>query len=171
MTHANSLKSSSVNLILLSENDWARYRDIRLAALAHDESAFGGDYDSESQFSEAQWRQKAQQYVGLLAAIDGTDCGFMTVENLKGDFGATCWVGSCWVNPKFRQRGILRSLFTFADSFSEERNWGIQGLGVWIDNSGAIAAYENIGFARMGEPQESTRKPGLYYQRMIRSIK
>lgn len=171
MTHANSLKSSSVDLILLSENDWARYRDIRLAALAHDESAFGGDYDSESQFSEAQWRQKAQQYVGLLAAIDGTDCGFMTVENLKGDFGATCWVGSCWVNPKFRQRGILRSLFTFADSFSEERNWGIQGLGVWIDNSGAIAAYENIGFARMGEPQESTRKPGLYYQRMIRSIK
>lgn len=171
MTHANSLKSSSVDLILLSENDWARYRDIRLAALAHDESAFGGDYDSESQFSEAQWRQKAQQYVGLLAAIDGTDCGFMTVENLKGDFGATCWVGSCWVNPKFRQRGILRSLFTFADSFSEERNWGVQGLGVWIDNSGAIAAYENIGFARMGEPQESTRKPGLYYQRMIRSIK
>ncbi len=171
MTHANSLKSSSVDLILLSENDWARYRDIRLAALAHDESAFGGDYDSESQFSEAQWRQKAQQYVGLLAAIDGTDCGFMTVENLKGDFGATCWVGSCWVNPKFRQRGILRSLFTFADSFSEERNWGVQGLGVWIDNSGAIAAYENIGFARMGEPQESTRKPGLYYQRMIRSVK
>ena len=171
MTHANSLKSSSVDLILLSENDWARYRDIRLAALAHDESACGGDYDSESQFSEAQWRQKAQQYVGLLAAIDGTDCGFMTVENLKGDFGATCWVGSCWVNPKFRQRGILRSLFTFADSFSEERNWGVQGLGVWIDNSGAIAAYENIGFARMGEPQESTRKPGLYYQRMIRSVK
>ena len=171
MTHANSSKSSSVDLILLSENDWARYRDIRLAALAHDESAFGGDYDSESQFSEAQWRQKAQQYVGLLAAIDGTDCGFMTVENLKGDFGATCWVGSCWVNPKFRQRGILRSLFTFADSFSEERNWGVQGLGVWIDNSGAIAAYENIGFARMGEPQESTRKPGLYYQRMIRSVK
>ena len=171
MTHANSLKSSSVDLILLSENDWARYRDIRLAALAHDESAFGGDYDSESQFSEAQWRQKAQQYVGLLAAIDGTDCGFMTVENLKGDFGATCWVGSCWVNPKFRQRGILRSLFTFADSFSEERNWGVQGLGVWIDNSGAIAAYKNIGFARMGEPQESTRKPGLYYQRMIRSVK
>lgn len=171
MTHANSLKSSSFDLILLSENDWARYRDIRLAALAHDESAFGGDYDSESQFSEAQWRQKAQQYVGLLAAIDGTDCGFMTVENLKGDFGATCWVGSCWVNPKFRQRGILRSLFTFADSFSEERNWGVQGLGVWIDNSGAIAAYENIGFARMGEPQESTRKPGLYFQRMIRSVK
>ena len=171
MTHANSLKSSSAEVVLLGEDDWARYRDIRLAALVHDESAFGGNYDSESQYSEAQWRQKAQQYVGLLATIDGKDCGFMTIENLKGDFGATCWVGSCWVDPKFRQGGVLRALFTYADLYSEERNWGVQGLGVWIDNSGAIAAYEKIGFERMGEAQESTRKPGLHYQRMIRSIK
>jgi GNAT superfamily N-acetyltransferase len=171
LTHVNSSKNINAEFTLLTESDWERYRDIRLAALAQDEGAFGGLYDTESQYSETQWRQKAQQYVGLLATIDGKDCGFMTIENLKGDFGATCWVGSCWVNPKFRQRGVLRSLFTFADSYSEDRNWGVQGLGVWIDNSGAIAAYENIGFARMGDPQESSRKPGLYYQRMIRSVK
>ena len=171
MTHVNSSRSTDAQLILLTENDWARYRDIRLAALVHDESAFGGDYDSESQYSEAQWRQKAQQYVGLIASIAGSDCGFMTIENLKGDFGATCWVGSCWVDPKFRQRGVLRSLFTFADSHSVERNWGIQGLGVWVDNSGAISAYEKIGFEKMGERQESSRKAGMYYQRMIRSVK
>ena len=82
MTHVNSSKNSEVQVILLIEDDWARYRDIRLAALAHDESAFGGDYDSESQYSEVQWRQKAQQYVGLLAAIDGKDCGFMSIEKL-----------------------------------------------------------------------------------------
>ena len=171
MTPVNSSRNSEVQVILLIEDDWARYRDIRLAALAQDESAFGGDYDSESQYSEVQWRQKAQQYVGLLAAIDGKDCGFMSIEKLKGDFGATCWVGSCWVDPKFRQRGVLRSLFTFADSQSAERDWGVQGLGVWVDNSGAISAYEKIGFEKMGERQESTRKPGMYYQRMIRSVK
>ena len=171
LTHENSSKNISPEVTLLTENDWARYRDIRLAALAHDESAFGGDYDSESQYSESQWRQKAQQYLGLLAAIDGKDCGFMSIENLKGDFGATCWVGSCWVDPKYRERGVLRSLFTFADSHSGERNWGVQGLGVWEDNSGAISAYEKIGFEKMGERQESTRKPGLYFQRMIRSVK
>ena len=171
MILVNSSKNSDVKVILLTENDWARYRDIRLAALAHDESAFGGDYDSESQYSEVQWRQKAQQYVGIIASIDGADCGFMTIENLRGDFGATCWVGSCWVDPQFRERGVLRSLFTFADSQSVERIWGVQGLGVWVDNSGAISAYEKIGFEKMGEPQESTRKPGMHYQRMIRSVK
>ena len=155
----------------MSEDDWARYRDIRLAALRADESAFGGNFESESEFSESTWRQKASQYVGLVAVIDGADCGFMTVENLKGDFGATCWVGSCWVDPNFRQRGVLRSLFAYVDTQSAEHDWGVQGLGVWIDNSGAISAYENIGFEKIGEPQESTRKAGMYYQRMIRSVK
>jgi ribosomal protein S18 acetylase RimI-like enzyme len=109
--------------------------------------------------------------VGILAMVDGADCGFMTVENLKGDFGATCWVGSCWVDPKFRQRGVLRTLFSFADSIADERHWEVQGLGVWVDNSGAISAYENIGFKKMGDPQESSRKAGMFYQRMIRSVK
>ena len=171
LTLENSSRNSNTKVILLSEDDWARYRDIRLAALAHDESAFGGNYDSESEFTESTWRQKASQYVGLIAIVDGADCGFMTVENLKGDFGATCWIGSCWVDPKFRQRGVLRSLFTFADAQADKRNWVVQGLGVWVDNSGAITAYENIGFERMGEPQESSRKAGMFYQRMIRSVK
>jgi RimJ/RimL family protein N-acetyltransferase len=39
---------------------------------------------------------------------------------------------------------------------------------VWIDNEIAITAYEKLGFEKMGEKQESTRKPGMYYQRMLR---
>lgn len=171
MTHGNSSRNSDLEVTLLTENDWARYREIRLRALQSDGDAFGGDLVSESEFTENQWREKARKYVGLIASIENKDCGFMTIENLTGDFGATCWVGSCWVDPKYRERGVLRSLFTFADSHSGERNWGVQGLGVWEDNSGAISAYEKIGFEKMGERQESTRKPGLYFQRMIRSVK
>jgi ribosomal protein S18 acetylase RimI-like enzyme len=92
----------------------------------------------------------------------------MSVENLKGDFGATCWVGSCWVRPEFRRTGVLQALFDYLDSHAVQRDWLIQGLGVWIDNEIAIKAYEKLGFEKMGERQESTRKPGMYYQRMIR---
>ena len=171
MTHGNSSRNSDLEVTLLTEDDWARYREIRLRALQSDGDAFGGDLASESEFTENQWREKARKYVGLVASIENKDCGFMTIENLTGDFGASCWVGSCWVDPKYRERGVLRSLFTFADSQSAERDWGVQGLGVWVDNSGAISAYEKIGFEKMGERQESTRKPGMYYQRMIRSVK
>lgn len=171
MTHENSLKKIDSEVILLTEDDWARYRDIRLRALESDGDAFGGDLTSEREFTESDWREIARKYVGLIASIDGADCGFMTIENLAGDFGATCWVGSCWVDPAFRNRGVLRELFTFSDLISDERKWGVQGLGVWVDNFGAISAYEKIGFEKMGEPQKSSRKPGMFYQRMIRAVK
>lgn len=152
----------------LTEDDWERLRDIRLAALENDGHAFGGNLEAESAYGESEWRQKFTIFTGLIAKVDGVDTGFMSVENLKGDFGSTCWIGSCWVKPEFRGRGVLRSLFYFVDKESAERDWKIQGLGVWVDNEIAIKAYEKIGFVMMGEKQESTRKPGMYYQRMIR---
>jgi GNAT superfamily N-acetyltransferase len=153
----------------LTEDQWQRYRDIRLAALESDGQAFGGSLEAEVLYSEDEWRSKARQYVALVATVSNEDIGMMTVENLKGDFGATCWIGSCWVDPEYRQHGALRALFSYVDAQPTHRAWGIQGLGVWVDNEVAIRAYEKLGFVTKGEPQESTRKPGLFYQRMIRT--
>ena len=152
----------------LDENLWTRYRDIRLAALESDGHAFGGNLDSERLFTESEWRSKARQYIALVAVVGAEDIGMMTVENLKGDFGATSWVGSCWVDPEYRQHGALRALFEYLDLHAAQRDWSVQGLGVWVDNEIAITAYEKLGFEKMGEKQESTRKPGMYYQRMLR---
>jgi GNAT superfamily N-acetyltransferase len=152
----------------LHEDHWERYRNIRLAALENDGDAFGGNLESERLFPESEWRSKARQYIALVAVADGEDIGMMSVENLQGDFGATCWVGSCWVNSKHRKKGALRALFEYLDSVAAQRDWLIQGLGVWVDNDVAISAYQRLGFEKIGEKQESTRKPGLYYQRMIR---
>jgi GNAT superfamily N-acetyltransferase len=162
--------STVVRVEELSPDHWERLRDIRLAALHNDGHAFGGNLESESQMTEAEWRSKFEVFTGLVAVVEGVDVGFMSVENLNGDFGTTSWVGSCWVNSDYRRMGVLRALFAYVDAVSEERDWGIQGLGVWIDNDGAINAYEKLGFSQIGEPQESTRKPGMFYQRMIRTV-
>ena len=153
----------------LGEDSWSRYRDIRLAALESDGHAFGGNLESERLFTESQWREKARQYVAVVAVVNDEDIAMMTIENLSGDFGATCWIGSCWVDPEFRQHGALRALFEYADLQATARDWLVQGLGVWVDNQIAITAYEKLGFSKMGEKQESTRKPGMFYQRMIRN--
>jgi GNAT superfamily N-acetyltransferase len=160
--------NSAVQVEELTENQWQRYRDIRLAALESDGHAFGGSLEVEALYSEDEWRTKARQYVAIVATVAGEDIGMMTVENLQGDFGATCWIGSCWVDPEYRQHGALRALFSYLDQQASSRKWSKQGLGVWIDNTVAIRAYEKLGFITKGEPQESTRKPGLFYQRMIR---
>ena len=151
---------------LIAPNEWQRLRSIRLQALADSEHAFGGTLEAESIETETAWRAKFEKNDFLIASVDGVDGAMMYIEVLNGDFGATCWIGGCWSNPIFRGKGLMRAMFTFIDE--QEKDWKIQGLGVWTDNYNAIAAYEKLGFVKMGEDTESTRKPGLFYQRMIR---
>lgn len=154
----------------LSADQWSRLRAIRLASLIDSPEAFGGSYEKESAMSEADWRQLFEKNSYLVASKAGQDIAMMFIEKLKGDFGATCWVGGCWTDPRFRGSGALRTMFAKLDALSAERGWQVQGLGVFVTNKEAIAAYERLGFVVMGEPQESTRKPGNYYQRMIRGL-
>ena len=154
---------------LLTPDQWQRLRAIRLKALTESGHAFGGTFETESAEDEATWRLKFEKNDFLIASVDGVDAAMLYIEVLKGDFGATCWIGGCWSDPQFRGKGLMRALFTFIDQ--QEKDWKIQGLGVWTDNNNAIAAYEKLGFVKMGEDTESTRKPGMFYQRMIRNSK
>jgi GNAT superfamily N-acetyltransferase len=94
----------------------------------------------------------------------------MSIENIKGDFGATCWIGSCWSDPMFRRRGALQSLFEYLDQNAQTRGWQVQGLGVFVENQGAMQAYQRLGFEPIGQPMPSTRKPEKMYQRMLRGV-
>ena len=158
--------SSQVVVELLEANEWQRLRSIRLEALTESEHAFGGTLEAESVEDENSWRNKFEKLDFLIASVDGVDAAMLSVEVLDGDFGATCWIGGCWSDPRFRGKSLMRAMFNFIDQ--QDKDWKIQGLGVWTDNFNAIAAYEKLGFVKMGEDTESTRKPGLLYQRMIR---
>ena len=158
--------SSPVVVELLDANDWQRLRSIRLQALTESGHAFGGTLEGESAEDETTWRRKFEKLEFLIASIDGIDVAMLSVELLNGDFGATCWIGSCWSDPGFRGKGLMRAMFTYIDQ--QDKNWKVQGLGVFTSNFSAIAAYEKLGFVKMGADTESTRKPGTFYQRMIR---
>jgi len=158
--------NSSIFVELIEPNDWQRLRAIRLQALTESGHAFGGTLEAESIEDETAWRAKFEKNDFLIASVDGVDGAMMYIEVLNGDFGATCWIGGCWSDPRFRGKGLMRAMFTYIDQ--QEKDWKIQGLGVWTDNYKAIAAYEKLGFVKMGADTESTRKPGMFYQRMIR---
>ena len=155
----------------LSPDEWSRLREIRLASLLDTPDAFGGSYEREVAFTEREWRERfTPNFSYLVASVNGKDIATMFLEKMQGDFGATCWVGGCWSNPEYRGIGAVRAMFDYVDSVAEEKGWQIQGLGVFIVNKSAIAAYEKLGFKAMGDPQESTRRPGNFYQRMIRGL-
>lgn len=155
---------------LLEATDWQRYRDIRIASLISDPDAFGGNFDQIMQQTQLDWQSKFQQLTPVVAVLSGADIALMTIENLVGDFGTTCWIGGCWVAPQFRGQGVMRKLFEFVDSKASEKSWQIQGLGVWVTNYSAIKAYQAIGFESKGDPVPSSSKPGMFYQRMIRKV-
>jgi GNAT superfamily N-acetyltransferase len=161
----NPMKNGVV-VEIIDPNEWQRLRSIRLQALTESGHAFGGTLEGESAESESEWRSKFVKNDFLIASVDGVDVAMMFIEILDGDFGATCWIGGCWSNPKFRGKGVLSSMFRFIDQ--QDKDWKVQGLGVWTDNYNAITAYEKLGFVKMGEDTASTRQPGKFYQRMIR---
>lgn len=154
---------------IIHPDDWFRLRALRLKSLQVNPEAFGGNYEIESAETESEWRKKFEKLDFLIASIDGRDAALMSVEELDGDFGATCWIGGCWSDPANRGKGLLRAMMNFVDQ--QDSGWQVQGLGVWIDNYSAIAAYEKLGFVKMGEDMASTRQPGKFYQRMIRKSK
>jgi len=158
--------SRDVVVELLAPDEWQRLRSIRLEALTDSGHTFGGTYEAESAEDESMWRLKFEKNDFLIASVNGKDAAMLYIEILKGDFGATCWIGGCWSNPKFRGKGLMRALFTYIDR--QDKDWKIQGLGVFTDNFSAIAAYEKLGFVKMGDDTASTRQPGKFFQRMIR---
>jgi GNAT superfamily N-acetyltransferase len=151
---------------LLTPDQWQRVRAIRLRALEESGYAFGGTFEVESAEDEAMWRLKFEKNDFLIASEAGVDAAILYIEVLKGDFGATCWIGGCWSDPEYRGKGLMRAMFTYIDE--QDKDWKVQGLGVWTDNFSAIAAYEKLGFVKMGDDTASTRQPGKFYQRMIR---
>ena len=152
----------------IAKDQWERLRDLRIASLASDPQAFGANATDEDHLTQEIWRERLSKGDHIVGSISGLDVGIMSIEVLDGDFGATCWIGGCWINPQARGQGVFRAMFDYVDIHAASRNWTVQGLGVWQDNLDAIMVYEKLGFVALGEPKPSTRQPGKFYQRMIR---
>lgn len=160
--------NSNLQVELLKPNQWQRLREIRLKSLKESPSAFGGTYETESTMRQREWEAQFTILDFIIVAKGELDIAIMSVEVLNGDHGATCWIGGCWSDPRYRGQGAMRALFNFLDEHADLKNWKRQGLGVWADNDDAIAAYRAIGFSQAGERQPSERQPGRFYIHMVR---
>ena len=115
--------SSQITVVLLTPDNWLRLKNIRLRALFENPEAFGPTFDEESKLNEQSWRDRFKKEDYLIGSIENEDVGTMYIEVLKGDHGATCWIGGCWTDPKYRGFGVMKSMFEFIDLHSKEKGW------------------------------------------------
>jgi GNAT superfamily N-acetyltransferase len=104
------------------EEEWAAFREIRLASLKTDPGAFGSTYEDEADRSEAEWRERTADREGRLTFVaevgerwvgTATAAPWDGLEDVLGLFGM-------WVEPAWRRRGVgqllVRSVLSFADA-------------------------------------------------------
>lgn len=146
---------TTTTIDVLSPDDWAVFRDVRLRALADAPGAFGSVLADWADASEDAWRRRLEGVPLNLVARRGDDVVGMASGALDGDHAELI---SMWVDPAVRGAGVGDAL---VDAVVD---WAA-GLGrstylmVRSDNARAIAAYERAGFVDLGVPDDQEGPP------------
>lgn len=93
----------------LNENDWRDFSQVRLKALQTDPLVFGSNFEKESQFTEADWRERLQAKDSAVFMIfaDEMPIGMTGVSVFRDDpTKRTAIFWGSWLEPDFRGKGL-----------------------------------------------------------------
>jgi ribosomal protein S18 acetylase RimI-like enzyme len=161
---ADSPNSSRVDV--LTENEWSRLRDIRLAALRDDPSAFLARHEREAAYDERRWRQEFSRGQWNIMLADDKEIGLLGVTREETMSLQECYLEYLWVAPDFRQVGWgSRLLRTVLDNL---RDSGVHTVWLYIlnGNHGAMRFYQGFGFQSTNERQLLPDHPAGSEERM-----
>ncbi len=139
----------NVTIKALSSDDWELYRCTRLHALKDSPDAFGSTLETESSFTEKDWKKRLRRNdcLTLIAkADDGIGCGLIVgapYETYAGIF-------SMWVDPRLRGTGLGSRLVRAVIDWAVERKNEQMILDVGDENLPAIQLYAKNGFEPTG---------------------
>ncbi|WP_433523578.1 N-acetyltransferase family protein [Nocardia pseudovaccinii] len=133
---------------LLTPEDWAAFRSIRLRALADAPQAFGSTLEQARSRSDQDWSDLLTQRAQFVASVDGIDVG--TAAGLDDPERPGAHLISMWVAEKSRGTGIsdrlVRSVIDWAVDVGHRKVW----LEVAAGNAAAERLYLRHGFVRTG---------------------
>ncbi len=136
----------------ISPDDWERWRELRLAALAEAPGAFGSQLADWQDAPEQRWRDRLawRGAANFVAVVDGQDAGMASGIESDADPGQAELI-SMWVAPTARGRGVGDALIEVVRRWATAGGLPVLGLDVVIDNPAARALYARHGFAVVGE--------------------
>jgi ribosomal protein S18 acetylase RimI-like enzyme len=152
----------------------ASYKAVRLRALQDTPSAFGSTYARESQFSEADWLQRAANLctprsIGYLAHEQDNFCG-IAAGFLKEKNPQQAELVSMWVAPEQRRTGAGRLLVDAIESWARDTGAHTFQLMVTNNNLAAITFYQRLGFTKTGRTEPYPNDPVLTEYEMSKPL-
>jgi RimJ/RimL family protein N-acetyltransferase len=141
---------SEIAIRVLQEEDWPRYREVRLAALQESPNSFTANFDEESGRDEEYWRQRMHRSTRFLAERDGAASGVVSLGRSDGD-PTTGEIFGLYVTPAARNTGTSWRLVQAAAD--QAKVLGYRQIHYWVgtENARAIAFAANFGFRPTGE--------------------
>jgi GNAT superfamily N-acetyltransferase len=161
-------------LVVATEDDWPRLREIRLRALADSPDAFGSTLERERGFGDDRWREWIRGWQGatnqLVAAADGERWIGIAVGSVpEGDEVAHLY--AMWVEPAARGRGTGRALVEAVVAWALGRGARAVELGVTEGNAAAEALYRGCGFEDTGVTEPLRDGSALTLRVLRRSLR
>jgi GNAT superfamily N-acetyltransferase len=137
----------------LRAEEWPRWRDLRLAALAESPDAFGGTYQTEAAFEDAVWMARAlrgatAENCATFIAEAGAD--WLGLAGVYTDADGVPEVVSMWVRPEARGSGLGKALLVAAVDFARPVAAGRVRICHVAANDAVHGMYSRFGFQPTG---------------------
>jgi GNAT superfamily N-acetyltransferase len=133
----------------LVPDEWAVYRDVRLAALSDAPEAFGSTLAREQAFAETEWRGRLGRHPQFVAFRGDAVVGTIGVIGLR-ERHKIADIVSMWVVTHERGRGVGDRLVRVA--IETARAAGCVEVSLWVADGNGYAErlYARHGFVRTG---------------------
>ena len=133
----------------LDEDEWGRFRSIRLASLLDAAEAFGTRHEDLVLMPEPGWREQLRRLPTFVASLDERDVGVVrAVEH--ADLDDAAYLISMWVHPEYRRRDVGSALIDRVIDWTREMCRSRLFLDVRTQVVEAQRLYRAKGFAPTG---------------------
>ena len=147
---------STLDLQVLTPDDWPLLKAARLDALKDSPHAFMSRYDVEWDRSEREWRRSIETATWIIARDTERAVG-LARSVAEPARTSVCYLESIWVDPGHRRRGVFRALLHRLADF--ERHMGATELLLWVleDNHTCPACLRGRRFSAYRRAPAGTR--------------
>ena len=135
----------SISIRQLGEDAWRQFSQIRLKALQTDPLVFGSNYESESKFTEDDWRSRLQADDSAIFMIfdEETPIGITGVSVFRDDpTRRTAIFWGSWIAPAYRRKGLSDLMYGARLEWAKARP-GIERIIVSHRASNLTSKYAN----------------------------